>query len=380
MLAHTWSVATSHSIAARRKALSEYGTTRSAIFFSTRSRSRVRVATSAAALRFLTSPGSFESYLLLFAQLRYRPWKISIREAEYLSNNSLNGAPPNGGVKSRLHQQNTFCLCKIQFQRKGSEWETYGQSLQVENFFDAPLMTFTTAGWKNSLMSRRLSSRDWPMSSIGWTSTSIRSPSLSTSTGFPSDPWVFFAVTTFSKGQIFSDNYIHWGRFDSPSASFPSSTSSSVTILAVDLPLDTLAVLAATRRLLAVKQISVHHLRHKCKILTAFGLIITILVFDIVVCIFVRNSRYIAFGLSYWGCCVSGRWGRDRFAGGEWCGFNFFGRAWVKSFDRYSLGCKLRLLHVVGICQLRGERHLAWWSCLGSRSCFRCTRNTSDRN
>lgn len=81
----TWLVATSHSIIVQWKAFSEYGTTCSGIFFSLRSRSRVRVATSAAALRFLTSPGSFDSYLFFFAQLRYHAWKTSIYDADHLS-------------------------------------------------------------------------------------------------------------------------------------------------------------------------------------------------------------------------------------------------------------------------------------------------------
>ena len=57
----TWSVATSHSIAAWLNTLSLYGITQSFTFFSLRSWSRVWVAYSAAALRFLISPGSLDS-------------------------------------------------------------------------------------------------------------------------------------------------------------------------------------------------------------------------------------------------------------------------------------------------------------------------------
>lgn len=68
----TWSVATSHSIEAFRKAFSVY---RTAAFFSLRSRSRVRVWTSAAALRLLTSPGNFDMNPAVLAHLWYCPCK-----------------------------------------------------------------------------------------------------------------------------------------------------------------------------------------------------------------------------------------------------------------------------------------------------------------
>lgn len=79
-----------------------------------------------------------------------------------------------------------------------NNWSTYGQSLQLQYFFIFPLKVFTTGGWKKWSMSRRFSSRDGASSSIGWTLTSTRSPSLSTSFGFPSDVRVCISMTAFN--------------------------------------------------------------------------------------------------------------------------------------------------------------------------------------
>ena len=60
--------------------------------------------------------------------------------------------------------------------------------------------------------------------------------------------------------------------------------------------------------------------------------------------------------------------------------FTMLDATWVKGFHCLSLGFKLRLLHVVGICQFWCRCHLAWWLWLRSRICFRCTRNRSEKN
>lgn len=131
----------------------------------------------------------------------------------------------------------------------------YGQSLQRQYFFIFPLMVFTTGDWKKWSMSRRLSSRDGASSSIGWTLTSTRSPSSSTSFGFPSDARVCLAVTAykFRTEQCFLNNYAP--VVDLLSSSTSSSPLASSSLVIVRFLCESLVAPSVIRRFLAAAQV-----------------------------------------------------------------------------------------------------------------------------
>lgn len=205
---------------------------------------------------------------LTFLDITWQPWVIvgilspftvfSLTEIQFRDKgvvrvaNSLSDVPPNGGVKSWLHSQASFYLCKNKHHKKTTDskaCDTYGQSLQIQYFFVFPLTVFSTGGWKKLSTSRRLSSRDGISSSIFWTSTSISSPSLSTSFGFPSDACVGLAVMIIWYSEksyasnAFLETYARVADICSSSTSSSPLASSSLVIVYT-----TRCFLAATRR------------------------------------------------------------------------------------------------------------------------------------